>query len=72
MLTVNKDTKVPFTTLDILKPRHIKPQTNITKTHQTSDKENRAANYTTDKIPFHISIEILFENLKSNQTLTFV
>ena len=56
-------------------PRHIKPQTHQTpntsnlkhikpKTHQTSDNEYRAANYKTNKNTFHISIEILFENLK--------
>ena len=44
--------QVPFTTPDILKLRHVQPQTNITKTHQTSDKEYRAANNPTDKNTF--------------------
>ena len=38
---------VPFTAPDTSNPRHIKPTT-----HQTSDKEYRAANYTTDKNTF--------------------
>ena len=40
---------MPFTTTDTSNPRHIKPQTNITKTLQTSDNKYRAANYITDK-----------------------
>ena len=38
---------VPFTTPNTSIPRHIKPNT-----HQTLDKEYRAANYTTDKNTF--------------------
>ena len=45
---------VPFTIPDILKPRHIKPKTNINKTHHTLDKEYRAVNYDTDKNAFLI------------------
>ena len=53
-------------TQDTSNPRHIKP-----KTHQTSDNEYRAANYTTNKNTFHISIEILLENMKINWIFTF-
>ena len=64
---------VPFTTPDTPNPRHVKPQT-----HQTPDTSNlrhikpqikNMGLQTTQqiKIPFHILIEILFENLKINR-----
>ena len=68
---------VPFTTPDTSNPRHVKPQT-----HQTPDTSNlrhikpQTKNIglpTTQqiKIPFHILIEILFENLKINRIFTW-
>ena len=47
VVTMSKTKWVPFTTPDMSNPRHIKPQT-----HQTSDKEYRAANYRTDRNTF--------------------
>ena len=72
-----KSLTVPFTTPDTSNPRHVKPQT-----HQTPDTSNlrhikpQTKNIglpTTQqiKIPFHILIEILFENLKINRIFTW-